>query len=117
MVGYSAGDGGISAVLWRRDGTAVDLTAETSLHEVTDLDNAGRLVGSVMPDGMNGYPALWYRGHTTVLCDRSGTASAINDRGEITGYFYTGFGDSFVWRGGRLTEIPLLPDMPEASMT
>ena len=117
MVGYSAGDGGISAVLWRRDGTAVDLTAETSLHEVTDLDNAGRLVGSVMPDGMNGYPALWYRGRTTVLSDRSGTASAINDRGEITGYFYTGFGDSFVWRGGRLTEIPLLPDMPEASMT
>ena len=116
VVGYSVGDGGISAVLWRPDGTAVDLTAETGLHEVTDLDNAGRLVGSVTPDGMNGYPALWYRGRLTVLSDTSGTASAINDRAEITGYFVAGVGDSFVWRGGRLTEIPLLPDMPPASM-
>jgi probable HAF family extracellular repeat protein len=116
VVGYSAADSGIRAVLWRPDGTAVDLTAETGLHEVDDLDNAGRLVGSVMPDGMNGYPALWYRGRTTVLSDQSGTASAINDRGEITGYFVGGFGHSFVWRGGQLTEIPLLPDMPEASM-
>jgi probable HAF family extracellular repeat protein len=116
VVGFSVGDGGIRAVLWRPNGTAVDLTAETGLHQVTDLDNAGRLVGSVAPDGMNGYPALWYRGRTTVLSDRSGTASAINDRGEITGYFYGGFGHSFVWRGGRVTEIPVLPDMPEASM-
>jgi uncharacterized membrane protein len=116
VVGYNAGDGGISAVLWRPDGTVVDLTAETGLHEVTDLDNAGRLVGSVMPDGMNGYPALWYRGRTTVLSDQSGTASAINDRGEITGYFFVGVGNSFVWRGGQVTEIPLLPEMPEASM-
>jgi probable HAF family extracellular repeat protein len=116
VAGYSVGDGGINAVLWRRDGTAVDLTAATGLHEVTDLDNAGRLVGSVMPDGMNGYPALWYRGRLTVLSDTSGTASAINDRGEITGYFVVGLGHSFVWRRGRLTEIPLLPDMPPASM-
>jgi hypothetical protein len=116
VAGFSAGDGGIRAVLWRRDGTAVDLTAATGLHEVTDLDNAGRLVGSVMPDGMNGYPALWYRGRLTVLSDTSGTASAINDRGEITGYFTAGLGQSFVWRRSRLTEIPLLPDMPPASM-
>ena len=116
VVGFSVGDGGIRAVLWRPNGTAVDLTAETGLHQVTDLDNAGRLVGSVTPDGMNGYPALWYRGRLTVLSDTSGTASAINDRGEITGYFVAGAGSSFVWRGGRLTEIPLLPDMPEASM-
>ena len=115
VVGTSVGDGGIRAVSWRPDGTVVDLTAETGLDEVTDLDNAGRLVGSVTPDGMNLYPALWYRGRTTVLSDRSGTASAINDRGEITGYFYGGFGNSFMWRGGRLTEIPLLPNMPAAS--
>ncbi len=115
VVGTSVGDRGINAVLWRPDGTAVDLTAQTGLDEVTDLDNAGRLVGSVTPDGMNLYPALWYRGRTTVLSDRSGTASAINDRGEITGYFYGGFGNSFMWRGGRLTEISLLPDMPAAS--
>jgi probable HAF family extracellular repeat protein len=116
VLGYSTGDSGISAVLWRPDGTAVDLTAETGLSQVTDLDNAGRLVGSVTPDGMNGYPALWYRGRTTVLSDQTGTASAINDRGEVTGYFYSGIGNSFVWRGGRLTEIPRLPDMPEATM-
>jgi probable HAF family extracellular repeat protein len=116
VVGFSAGDAGINAVLWRPDGTVVDLTAETGLHHVTDLDNTGRLVGSVAPDGMNDYPALWYRGRTTVLSDRSGTASAINDRGEITGYFFVGVGNSFVWRDGRLTEIPLLPDMPAASM-
>lgn len=116
VVGYSTGDGGMAAVMWRPDGTAVDLTAQTGLHEVNDLDNAGRLVGSVTPDGMNGYPALWYRGRTTVLSDRSGTASAINDRGGITGYFVSGVGNSFVWRGGRLTEIPLLPDLPAASL-
>lgn len=116
VVGFSVGDGPINAVLWQRDGTVIDLAARTGMHEVTDLDNAGRLVGSVAPDGMNLYPALWYRGRLTVLSDRSGTASAINDRGEIAGYFVAGVGNSFLWRGGRLTEIPLLPDMPEASM-
>ena len=116
VVGFSVGGDGIRAVLWQPDGTVVDLTARTGLHEVTDLDNSGRLVGSVSPDGMNAYPALWYRGRTTVLSDTSGTASAINDRGEIAGYFYVGAGSSFVWRAGRLTEIPLLPDMPPASM-
>jgi probable HAF family extracellular repeat protein len=116
VAGFSVGDGGITAVLWRPDGTTVDVTALTGLHEVTDLDNSGRLVGSVMPDGMNGYPALWYRGHTTVLSDRSGTASAINDRGEIAGYYYGGLGNSFVWRAGRLTDIPLLADLPEAAL-
>jgi hypothetical protein len=57
-----------------------------------------------------------YRGRTTVLSGTSGTASAINDRGEITGYFVVGVGASFVWRAGQLTEIPLLPDRPEASL-
>ena len=116
VVGFSTGGGaGLRAVMWQRDGTVVDLTALTGLHEVTDLDNVGRLVGSVTPDGMNGYPATWYRGDTTVLSDRSGTASAINDRGEITGYFVSGHGESFLWRDGQHTGIPL-PDLPEASM-
>lgn len=115
VVGYSSGGDGIRAVLWRPDGTAVDLTARTGLHLVTDLDNAGRLVGSVLPDGMNEVPALWYRGRTTLLSDLSGSASAINDRGEIVGYFFVGTAGSFVWRRGRLTEIPLLPDLPPAS--
>jgi probable HAF family extracellular repeat protein len=116
VAGYSWNDGGLNAVLWRRDGTVVDVAATTGLYSVTDLDNAGRLVGAVAPDGMNLYPALSYRGRTTVLSDTSGTASAINDRGEITGYFFSGVGASFVWQAGRLTELPLLPDMPEASM-
>jgi probable HAF family extracellular repeat protein len=115
VVGWSSVyDGGSRAVLWRRDGTVVDLTAKTGLSGVTDLDNAGRLVGVVRPDGMNGYPALWYRGRLTVLIDTYGTASAINDRGEITGYLVDG--NSFVWRRGQLTEIPRLPDTPSDSL-
>ncbi len=85
IVGYS-NEPTLRAELWRPDGTPVDLTAATGLLQVNDLDNSGRLVGEVAPAGMNTIPVLWSRGQTTVLTDRSGSASAMNDRGEVTGY-------------------------------
>jgi uncharacterized membrane protein len=114
VVGFSR-DPGFRAVLWRSDGTMVDLTAETGLVVVNDLDNSGRLAGATAPDGMNQIPVVWSRGHVTVLTSTSGTASAINDRGEVAGYFFVGQAGSFTWRRGQLTEIPLLPDMPPAT--
>jgi probable HAF family extracellular repeat protein len=115
VVGYSTG-GGVRSVLWPAHGGAVDLTARTGLRLVQDLDNHGRFVGEIAPDGMNGLAVLWSAGHTTVLSDTSGAASAINDRGEVTGYYFVGKAGSFVWHRGHLTDIPLLPNMPPASM-
>jgi uncharacterized membrane protein len=115
VVGFSAGDR-YRSVLWQPDGSTVDLTALTGLPQVYDLDNTGRFVGGVAPDGMNALPAIWSHGKITVLSDKPGVASAINDRGEVAGYYYVGVGQSFVWRRGQLTEIPLLPNMPEMSM-
>jgi probable HAF family extracellular repeat protein len=109
VVGYSVGGDELRAVLWESDGTVVDLTARTGLLRVEDLDNAGRFVGDVSADGMNSYPALWHRGRLTVLSETFGTASSINDRGEIAGYFFVGTMGSFVWSRGQLTEIPLTP--------
>jgi uncharacterized membrane protein len=114
VVGFSIG-GGVRAVLWRPDGAAVDLTALTGLVRVDDLDNSGRFVGTFAPDGVSGVPALWSRGRITVLTDTPGFASAINDRGEVAGCFSVGSAGSFVWRRGRVTEIPLLPNLPPAS--
>jgi probable HAF family extracellular repeat protein len=115
VVGFSVG-GRQRAVLWGPDGSAIDLTALTGLAEVYDLDNTGRFVGEIAPDGMNAFPALWSHGKITVLSDTSGVASAINNRGEVAGYYYVGVGQSFVWRRGQLTEIPLLPATPAMSM-
>jgi hypothetical protein len=51
-----------------------------------------------------------------VLSDTEGTAAAINDRGEVAGYYYVGRGDSFTWRRGRLTEIRPPADFPEFAL-
>jgi probable HAF family extracellular repeat protein len=103
------------SVLWQPDGTVVDLTA-TGLLQVRDLvnnlNNGGQLVGRA---ALGSLPALWSHGQTTVLSGTSGSATAINDRGEVAGYFDVG-GESFVWRDGNLTVIPLLPDLPPGSV-
>ena len=116
VLGNSSGDGGLRAVLWRPDGRTVDLTARTGLAVIADLDDSGRFVGGVAPDGMNTLPALWSEGRTTVLTGTPGIASAINRAGAVTGYHHTGVTPgSFTWEGGRLTAVPLLPGMDEWS--
>ncbi|HVQ92759.1 MAG TPA: hypothetical protein VMU51_17125 [Mycobacteriales bacterium] len=103
-------------VLWRSGGRPVDLTG-TGMFEVTGLDNSGRLIGTGPgPTDQGAVPVLWAGGRTTTLTVRPGTASAVNDRGEVAGYVYVGFGPSFVWRHGELTDIPLLPGLPDMMM-
>jgi probable HAF family extracellular repeat protein len=106
VVGVSL-DAGSRPVLWRPDGTVVDLSA-TKLYRPEDADNAGRLVGEISVGGSTS-PALVSAGTTKALTDRLGAASAINEVGEVTGYFFDGNHGSFTWAGGRLTEIPMLP--------
>jgi probable HAF family extracellular repeat protein len=115
VLGSSSGAAGSRPVLWRPDGTTVDLEARTGLSSVNDLDDSGRYVGGVAPDGMNSHPALWADGRVTVLSERFGIASAINGRGAVTGYFVTGAPGSFTWERGRLTDIPMLPGGDEWS--
>jgi probable HAF family extracellular repeat protein len=104
------------SVLWRPDGSMVDLAALTGFQWVADLDDEGRFVGAVSDDGMNGHPALWYRGRTTRLSEGYGSASAINDRGEIAGMYHGGTVGSFFWRRGRLAELPPLADLPPGEL-
>jgi uncharacterized membrane protein len=51
VLGASSGDR-YRPVLWRPDGTVVDLAALTGLVRVTDLDDHGRYVGEQLYDGM-----------------------------------------------------------------
>jgi probable HAF family extracellular repeat protein len=107
VVGF--GDPSSRPVRWRPDGTAVDLSATTKLLRVDDLDNNGRLAGEFSPDGANTIPVLVQGSRATVLSNRSGATSGINDRAEVTGFFFDGSRGSFTWAGGQLTEIPKLP--------
>jgi probable HAF family extracellular repeat protein len=116
VLGFSVGEGAGRPTLWRPDGTKVDLGELTGMDNVLGLDDTGRFVGSVSLDGMNSAPALWSAGRLTMLSGTPGTAVAINDRGDAAGYFVVGTAGSFFWHRGLLTEIPLVPNMPPASM-
>jgi probable HAF family extracellular repeat protein len=108
VVGLSL-DPSVRPVLWRPDGTLVDLSTTTKLYRAEELNNTGRLAGEISPDGANTVPVLVSGGRATVLADRFGATSGVNDRAEVTGFFFDGTRGSFTWAAGRLTEIPMLP--------
>jgi uncharacterized membrane protein len=56
---------------------------------------------------MNSVPVRWWHGAVSGLSAGYGQGSAINNRGQVAGYF---FGDgSFLWSGGRVINIGNLP--------
>jgi hypothetical protein len=59
---------------------------------------------------------LWDGRRAVVLSETFGAGAAINDRGEVAGYYVVGEGNSFTWRRGRLTDIPRPAGLPDATL-
>jgi len=98
----------LHAFLWR-DGVMSDLgTLNGGFARAEDINNRGQVVGDSSVDGMNSVPVLWQRGTITALSEGFGDATAINDRGQVTGLYFGGNG-SFLWSNGRLTDLGTLP--------
>ncbi|TQS40924.1 hypothetical protein [Cryptosporangium phraense] len=87
------------------DGRSTDLLpAGGSNVSVADVNRAGDVVGTV-----NDRPALWHDGRLTYLAD-AGEATAINDRGDVTGVVRAGDVPTvFRWRHGTLRRLPNPP--------
>jgi probable HAF family extracellular repeat protein len=108
VLGLSFAAGG-RPVLWR-GGRPVDLSVTTKLYRGEELDNVGRIAGEVSsPDGASTIPVLQSSAGATLLTERFGATSGINDQAEVTGFFFDGNRGSFTWSAGSLTEIPMLP--------
>jgi uncharacterized membrane protein len=101
----SAGESGLRPYLWHR-GRTIDLMAGHPDQEgvVWDINNAGNVVGR-----MGSRPVLWRAGRTVLIGPANwiGTATTINDHGDIAGVFHFIRDDYeetrvFLRRNGRL---------------
>jgi probable HAF family extracellular repeat protein len=74
-----------------------------------DVNERGQVVGDSAVDGMNSVPVRWQRGAGSSLTTRHGQAVAINDGGQITGFYSDGTTGSFRWSQGRILDLGTLP--------
>jgi probable HAF family extracellular repeat protein len=86
----------VGAVMWRPSGARVDISAgcATGHCEANALaiNRAGQIVGSTA----GGFPYVWSEARGMIELETSGSATAINDLGHVTGTLYNGLG-GFVW--------------------
>jgi probable HAF family extracellular repeat protein len=111
VVGFSATTPGgfIQHGFSWRNGVMTDLgVINGGYAHAYDINNHGQIVGDSSVDGMNSVPVRWRHGTPSPLTTGFGAASAINDRGQVTGYYFGGHG-SFLWSGGRVTNLGTLP--------
>ena len=110
IVGHSAG----RPVMWRPDGTVVDLAPDAPDRTVwpTGVNAHGLVVASVLRP-LSSHAAVVRDGEVTVIADlgaSSGVAErdGVNDRGEVTGTAYDERWrrHAFVWRDGDLRILP-----------
>ena len=107
------------AVLWKKDGSVIDLGnlgGATTLPSA--INNQGQVVGnSVLSDDLTPRAFLWQEGSGmqdlgALPGDDQSGASAINDSGEVVGVSCnsaTGNCRSFHWQRGVMTDISALP--------
>lgn len=110
VVGFSTtapGSFELHAFSWRA-GTMTDLgLLDGGFARAYDVNDRGQVVGDSAVDAMNSVPVRWQRDRMIGLSTDFGQGSAINDRGQVTGYFFGGHG-SFLWSHGRLTDLGAL---------
>lgn len=111
VVGDDDGPNGLHAFMWRH-GTMTDLgTLTGDWSRAYGINNHGAVVGESTVDAMTTAAVLWRHGPITRLGeDQSGPATAINDRGQVTG-FDTDASSAYLWDSGRFTRI----DKPDGS--
>jgi len=106
------------AVLWKKDGSVIDLgNLGGATNVAAAINNQGQVVGnSVLSDGMTVHAFLWEEGIGmqdlgTLPGDVQSNASAINDSGEVVGTSFDSAGNSrgFHWQRGVMTDISALP--------
>jgi uncharacterized membrane protein len=105
------------AVLWRR-GRMIDLLAGTGAvgGRVFAINNHGTMVGYAQWAGTGIRPVMWRSGRMIDigLPGRSGSAMAVNDRGDVAGRCHPPTSDDdpivkpelFRWRNGHTTLYP-----------
>jgi probable HAF family extracellular repeat protein len=108
VVGFSqTAAGTLHAFSWR-PGRMTDLgLLKGGFARAYDINNRGQIAGESSVDGMNSVPVRWQHRSVTSLTTRFGQASAINDRGQIAGFFFGG--GSFLWSQGRITDLGTPP--------
>jgi probable HAF family extracellular repeat protein len=90
------------AVRWSH-GKIIDLgPVNAQRSSAFDINNHGQIVGETDVDEMNTQPILW-RGTSVRPLDKYGTATAINDRGQVAGHDYGSI--SFLWEHGKITHF------------
>ncbi len=90
------------AVRWSH-GKIIDLgPVNAQRSSAFDINNHGQIVGETDVDAMNTQPIRW-NGTSVRPLDRYGTATAINDRGQVAGHDYGSI--SFLWEHGKITHF------------
>lgn len=129
VTGYALGADGVPRAFVYRDGRMSEVLRPPGAAVLSggqDINRAGHVLGfSQAADGTS-LPFL-SDGRTSRFLDVSGLgeraegiqARALNDRGDVLGYFGVGDGSGdihpFLYRDGRATALPMPPDLPPPS--
>jgi uncharacterized membrane protein len=106
-------------LIWKR---ILDPDHENHEFEVTDINDKGQVSGWRLSDSAQDGAFIWRGGQFRIVLPPSGgvgsRALGINDWSELAGIYFTSPPDrthGFFWRGGRLTEIAVVPGENELS--
>jgi len=109
IVGFSAGasdNGELRAVRWHHGRmTVLETPSDHSI--ANDINNGGVIVGNaVFGEGIEGAAVRWRHNRISRLATGLPTnATAVNERGDITGLAFGGRTHGFLWQRGRMVEI------------
>jgi uncharacterized membrane protein len=106
VVGDEDGPAGLRAVLWRHGAMTILRPLNGGMSRAYDINNRGVVVGESFFD-MTSAPVQWRLERPARLAGPgSGPATAINDRGQSTGFDDAG---AYLWHRGVTTRIGTAP--------